>query len=272
MNSYSKTVFEGEEYLQPDLKKWTLPKISPTQHKYERGFVLGFGGSTLLKGAVKLSARAALHADAGIVKIFSLEDIGDVDDEIISQRFDQKLWEEALKKAQSVFIGPGLGRSKAVEGWLKTHLPQIHQPCVLDADALYFRPEWPRQAILTPHRGEMAYLLGQSVTNKLCAEYAQSHNIILVLKGAPTFIFSEEKRIVIPFGDPGMATAGSGDVLTGILAAQLAHRQSPLEATVLATVLHGLSGEAAALDKTSYGYTASDLIAYLPKAFEFFLH
>ncbi len=104
-----------------------------------------------------------------------------------------------------------------------------------------------------------------------CQGYVDKHHVVLILKGAPTYIFSAEHLpIIVPFGDPGMATAGSGDVLTGIVAALLAQGQSLLEASVLGVTLHALAGEAAAIEKTSYSYSASDLIEYLPEAFKHF--
>ncbi|HEX2583077.1 MAG TPA: NAD(P)H-hydrate epimerase, partial [Chlamydiales bacterium] len=105
----------------PKLEELHLPPLKRNQHKYSRGFVLGFGGSSALKGAVKLSGLAALHSGAGIVKLFTLEEVGPTADELICQIFDQPLWEEALSKASAVFIGPGLGRSPAAKKWLETH-------------------------------------------------------------------------------------------------------------------------------------------------------
>jgi len=274
------TAAANGEFLLPDLKALQLPPMARNQHKYQRGFVLGFGGSSALKGAMKLSCKAAIHAGAGIVKAFSLEEIGEMDDELICQIWESKGWSEALSKAQAVFVGPGLGRNHAVKAWLETNLKTIKQPCVIDADALFFLKDLthlPKNLILTPHRGEMLHLLGETrleeseLLNRSAA-FAEEKKLILVLKGAPTFVFSPgQLPYILDRGDPGMATAGSGDVLTGIIAAQLAQGNAPLEATILGVALHGLSGEAAASEKTSYGYSASDLIGYLPRAFEFFL-
>jgi hydroxyethylthiazole kinase-like uncharacterized protein yjeF len=267
-------------FLLPKLRSLTMPLMSRTQHKYQRGFVIGFGGSSAYKGSVKLSCKAALHAGAGIVKGFTLEDVGPVDDELIFQIWDPKNWAEDLTKAQSVFVGPGLGRGQEVKKWLDANLKHINVPCVIDADALFFLPnvrELPKTAILTPHRGEMLHLLGEAKLDspellKRCAEYAKKRNVIIVLKGAPTFVFSPGSLpYVLDRGDPGMATAGSGDVLTGIIAALLSEGKAPLDAVILGVTIHGLSGEAAAAKKTSYGYTAGDIIAHLPDAFRFFI-
>lgn len=268
------------DFFLPTIERMELPRMERTHHKYERGFTIGFGGSTLFKGALKLSGRAAIHSGAGIVKLFSAEEIGAVEDALLCQVWDLKSWHESLVKAQAVFVGPGLGRSDQSREVLMRVLGAIEQPCVVDADALFFLTEfplWPKQAILTPHQGEMLHLLGETRLSpedliKRCSLFVEEKNCILVLKGAPTFIFSPGKLpFVLVRGDPGMATAGSGDVLTGIIAALLAQRKEPLEAALLGVTLHALAGESAAREKTSYGYTATDLIDYLPQAFNYFL-
>ncbi len=260
----------------PNPSALELPTIVRKRHKYQRGFVVGFGGSEALKGAPKLSALAALHAGSGIVKLFSLEEIGPVADELICQRFEEKAWNAALAKAQAAFIGPGLGRSALAEQWCQKHIATIQQPCVIDADALHFLGKMPAHALLTPHRGEMSHLLGMKQPDaddatflRRCQEFVNSRKVVLILKGAPTWILAAGKLpTVVPHGDPGMATAGAGDVLTGIVAALLAQGKECFDAAVLGVVLHGLAGEAAAAAKTSYGYTANDLIASLPLAFK----
>jgi NAD(P)H-hydrate epimerase len=264
--------------LIPRIEELHLPPMARSHHKYERGFVVGFGGSKELKGAVKLSGAAALHAGAGIVKLFTLEDVGPMADELIAQIWNLAAWKEALEKASAVFIGPGLGRSEAAKEGCKAALHKIDKPCVVDADALFFLPELkvPKACVLTPHRGEALRLLGMEEMDEeqlfgKCQAYVDEHGVVFILKGAPTYIFSAgHLPVIIPLGDPGMATAGSGDVLTGIVAALLAQGQSALEASVLGVTLHALAGEAAALEKTSYGYSASDLIEYLPSAFKRF--
>ena len=108
---------------------------------------------------------------------------------------------------------------------------------------------------------------------KVCRQFAVEKNTTLILKGAPTFIFSPGHPIYVnPTGDPGMATAGSGDVLTGLLAALLAQKAAPLEAAMLGVFLHGLAGEVAAEELTSYSMNASDLIFHFPEAFKAFIY
>jgi len=261
----------------PDINELKLPPMARSHHKYERGSVVGLGGSEHFKGAVKLSGAAALHAGAGIVKLFTLDDVGPMADELIAEIWDLELWKDAVKKATALFIGPGLGRTAKAKKACKAALQTADVPLVLDADALFFLPEISmrlKNCVLTPHRGEALHLFGLGKVDEetlffRCQEYVDAHGAVLVLKGAPTYIFRvRDLPIIVPRGDPGMATAGSGDVLTGIIAALLAQGQSPLDAAVLGVTLHALAGEAVALDKTSYGYSASDLIEFLPSAFK----
>lgn len=262
---------EAVAYLPGVLK---LPKMVRNRHKYEAGYVVGFGGSKALSGAVKLSGFAALKAGAGIVRVFHPEEIGEAPYELICNEWSEKEWNEALGKAGAVFVGPGLGRSKKTVEWMKTHLKKIAVPCVVDADALLPNLDFPKSSILTPHRGEMLRLLGMKKAPKeeelfgAVEQFCDRKKVIVVLKGAPTFVFApKQKPIVIVRGDPGMATAGAGDVLTGMIAAFLAEGCSPIDAAVLAATLHGIAGEEAAKIKTSYCMTASDLIELMPVAF-----
>ncbi len=256
-------------------KQLDLPEIVRTRHKYDAGLVIGFAGSKKMPGAAKLAAYAALRAGAGMVRLFPPEEIGDVPLEVICSKWNSKEWKEALKKAKSVFIGPGLGSRSE---WLKKHLKTIKLPCVIDADAIIPNITYPKKAILTPHQGEVLRLLGLKnapIIEELFAKiirFCTEKELYVVLKGAPTFIFGPKHHpIIIPRGDPGMATAGSGDVLTGIIAALLAQGCGTYEAAILGVSLHALSGEFAAEELTSYCLTAQDLLNFLPAAFHYVL-
>lgn len=259
----------------PDWKKLELPKIVRTRNKYQAGFVVGFGGSKSLPGAPKMAALAALRAGAGIVKVFSSEEIGQAPLEVICQKWNGKEWSEALQKAGSAFVGPGLGKGKEVQKWLKKELKKIKKPCVVDADALQPNIPFPEMSILTPHRGEALRLLGlkeireeEEFLAKLM-KFCERNQVVLILKGGPTFVLAPGKTpVVVTQGDPGMASAGTGDVLTGIVAALLAQGMFCFDAAVLGATLHGLAGEAAAKEMGSYGLIATDLIHFLPKAIQ----
>lgn len=263
-----------------------LPKVINNRHKYQAGFVVGLAGSPGMPGAALLSSAGALCGGAGIVKLLHPKGMeGELSSspwELIKVPYETGGVTpilELMDKANALFIGPGLGRSVEAGKLLGAILPKIHKPCVIDADALTLIAEnkipLPEQAILTPHVGEMIRLLKRSAPKPgtqeflaTCQEYAEKHRITLVLKGGPSFIFHANEIIAVnPCGDPGMATAGSGDVLTGLVAALLAQGVSPHSAAMLGVYLHGTAGEYAAEEMTSYCMTASDILTHLPDAF-----
>lgn len=276
--------------LSDDMVKPLLPVIKRSRHKYEAGHVVAFAGSPGMPGAAVLCSYASLRSGAGIVHLIHPHEmdaeLAGSPAELIRIPYavkNESVIIELLNKANAILIGPGIGKSEESKNRLKKILSFIHdKPIVLDADALNIIAEnkeikIPKNSILTPHKGEMQRLLGMKhkpILNKeflsKCQEFAEKQQVTLVLKGGPTFIFHPHTPIQAnPTGDPGMATAGSGDVLTGILASLLAQNLSPLEAAQLGVYLHGLAGENAAEAKTSYCLTASDIIEYLPEAFLF---
>lgn len=267
----SEQAIAGAEAICYIPKRLELPLIKRVRHKYEAGYVVGYAGSTIFKGAPKLAGLAALESGAGIVRVFHSGEIGETPLELIAVKWNAKLFREALKKAKAVFIGSGLGDCKR---WLQTYLKEIKQPLVIDADALQKGIDYPKGAVLTPHRGEAMRLLGLKAASEVdlfakVIRFCNEKKVTIVLKGAPTFIFGpNHKPVIIPRGDPGMASAGTGDVLTGMIAGIMAQGCSPYEAAMIGVTLHAISGEFAAKDRTSYCLTATDLITFLPVAFE----
>ncbi len=257
-----------------------MPSIKRTRHKYEAGYVVGLAGSSGMPGAAILSSWATLAGGAGFMRLLHPNglqgELAGSPYEIVKTPVDYSEVDEILtwiNQASAVFIGPGLGRDESVGHLLQKLLPQIKVPTVLDADALFFLSEstisLPEQTILTPHKGEMERLLKKPVDMESCRRFSEEKKVTLILKGAPTFIFHPgETPCVNITGDPGMATAGSGDVLTGLVTALLAQGLSPFEAAKLGAYLHGLAGEHAARDLTSYCMMASDIIKHFPEAFE----
>lgn len=264
-----------------------LPKIERTRHKYQAGYVVGVGGSSGMPGAPLMTSFAALRAGAGIVRLLHPEEMRAdfAPYEVIRQAYregDTQAILEAMKRASVIFVGPGMGTSAAALQILQGILPQVDKPCVIDAEALTLLSEHeitlPSQTILTPHQGEMLRLLHMpkdlpfAELLKQCQAYVDRKKVTLILKGAPTFIFHPgSKPMISPRGDPGMATAGSGDVLTGIVAAFLAQTQDPLKAAILGVYLHAVAGEYAAEKWTSYCMVATDITDALPLAFKDFL-
>ena len=262
-----------------------LPKICRTRHKYEAGYVVGLGGSIGMPGAPVMSSFAALRAGAGIVRLLhpaGMEaELASTPFEVIRQGYsegDLSTIVAAMDRASAVFIGPGMGTGPEALAVLQGVLPHLQKPCVIDADALTLLAEHdiplPAQTLMTPHHGEMKRLLQAPKDlsfKELLAQtqaYVQRKNVTLVLKGAPTFVLHPGGTpYVCAHGDPGMATAGSGDVLTGILAAFLAQTQDLLKSALLGVQFHGLAGELAAQQWTSYSMVATDITAALPLVF-----
>lgn len=282
----------------------TLPKLTPRPadaHKGDFGRVLVVGGSRGMVGAPALAGLAALRGGAGLVtlavpKCIQLTVAGlcpcatsiplslDVKDEWTPETIRQV--RQAAETADVLAVGPGLGVGPDREQLLRAILEQT-KPVVLDADGLNNLSRidnWHGMRrcgiILTPHPGEFARLTNMAASQvqadreSLAVEAItqwnrQASNVppaVLVLKGAGTIVTDGEKKYVNATGNPGMATGGSGDVLTGLIAALTQQKLSLFEAACLGVYLHGLSGDKAAAECTQQGMIASDLIDFLPKA------
>ncbi|MGK5594462.1 MAG: NAD(P)H-hydrate dehydratase [Parachlamydiaceae bacterium] len=276
------------EMLSIDFLLPFLPKIIRNRSKYDAGYVVALSGSPGMTGAANLSSMAALRSGAGFVRLMYPEgmqaELASSPWEVVKTAYDPDNEESVLfhlNHASSAFIGPGIGRLPKTRALLREVLSKIKTPCVIDADALTIIAEdrlvIPEGAILTPHHGELHRLLSLETKQPLdlaflrrCQEYADDKDITLVVKGGPTFILKKGEPIYVnPVGDPGLATAGSGDVLTGLIAGLLAQKVPPHSAACLGVYLHGLAGEAAAEEQTSYCMTSSDLLNFFPEAFTF---
>lgn len=274
--------------LTPEIVIPMLPKVNRTRHKYEAGLTVGLAGSPGMPGAALLASAAALRSGTGMMKLLypetMREELGSVPLELVKVGYkysDTDPIIELLNKASASFIGPGLGKSPEAKELLQIVLKEIRRLCVIDADALTLIAEngfdIPSGAIITPHKGELERLLRRDIPRELtleflssCQSWVEEQKITLVLKGAPTFIFHPGELIhVSGTGDPGMATAGTGDILTGLIAGLLSQHILPHDAARLGVFLHGLAGEHAAQEKTSYCMIAEDLLDYFPAAFAF---
>ena len=238
-----------------------LPPLKRTRHKYEAGYLLLVAGSPNMPGAAILAAHAAMRAGAGMVRLVHPkgmeQDLAQLNPEILRYAYedDEEVpWEMLLKRVSSVVIGPGIGRDRQHVKRLDKLCNLWKGPILLDADALFFLAQGdltcPSGALLTPHLGELARLLGLSTLPSVSLDtlhkvmrYSKEHNCTVIVKGAPTYLVEQEEPIVISLhGDPGMATAGSGDVLSGILGALLAQELIVSQAAQLGTFLHGFAG------------------------------
>jgi ADP-dependent NAD(P)H-hydrate dehydratase / NAD(P)H-hydrate epimerase len=258
--------------------------------KYSAGSVLVVGGQPGMTGAAALTAMAALRADAGYVQLAvpmeSLPVIETLALEPVKLGWTDKdaveVITEAAKKASAMAIGPGLGRGEHRRELVRELLARIERPAVVDADALFgFEPvERSQPTVLTPHSGELTRLLGAEKgwvdAHRLEAAQAAAERFgaIVLLKGRDTIVaappgeglvrFELPGTIVCDLGPPSLATAGTGDVLTGILAAFLTQMDAQL-AAALAAVAHALAARAV---PHQAGLVASDLLATLPFVLE----
>ncbi len=253
-----------------------LPPMKRTRHKYEAGYIVALAGSPGMPGAAMMSCMAAYRTGAGIIRLFHPEcmdgEFASGPKELVrstwtAQNIDLLLQEK--KRAKALLIGPGLGRTQEAGDVMGKLIDDLDVPSVIDADGLYWlarkKRSFSTSVILTPHFKEIKELLGKEPSHQACQLYSNETNATVVLKGAPSWIFHPNSApLIMDRGCPGLATAGTGDVLTGIIAALLAQGLKGREAASLGTWLHALCGELVSLDKTDYGMVATDLIDALP--------
>jgi hydroxyethylthiazole kinase-like uncharacterized protein yjeF len=278
---------EHEHALVPASALLEVPRKRTDSTKYSAGSVLIVGGSRGLTGAPMLAALAAFRSDAGYVAIAAPESTLPVLETALLEVVKRPLPEdssgrllprsleailEAAEKADVVAIGPGLGRSDGTIELVRLLLEQLDLPVVLDADGLWQLEPFARKAptVLTPHSGELARLLGLQSrdvdAHRLDAvrRAAARFGSVVLLKGADTLVASPREGVLVAtYGTPALATAGSGDVLTGIVAAFLAKGMEPRFAAAAAAVAHGVAAE---LIDLQAGVVASDLLSELRRA------
>lgn len=268
-------------------KKDIQPKIKIREkfsHKGSYGHALIFAGSKDMAGAAVLSSEAALRSGAGLVTVHSASCnriiLQTAVPEVIfeSDNHENYISEfRDLSKYDAIAIGPGINQANETALFLKSILGACERPVVLDADALNLIAAnrnllqlIPENSILTPHPKEFERLFGKSTNSferlQTASEIAQNQKIIIVLKGAYTQIFLPDGRIFFnSTGNPGMATAGSGDVLTGIMVGLLAQGYQPQDAALTGVFLHGLAADL--IPETEETMLASDIIRGLKLAF-----
>jgi NAD(P)H-hydrate epimerase len=261
----------------PALLASVLPPRDANTHKGEFGHVLCVGGEHGMGGAVRLCAEAALRAGAGLASVATrTEGVAAMvvarPEAMTHAVEDAAALEVLMRRADVLAVGPGLGQGD----WGRTLFEAAAasgKPMILDADGLTLLAAHPRelpQAILTPHPGEAARLLGvdnaQVQADRFAAveALAKTFNCVVVLKGAGTLVAAPgETTAVIGAGNPGMATGGMGDVLTGVIAALHAQDLPRFHAAVYGALLHGAAGDAAARIDGERGLLPSDLFPHL---------
>jgi ADP-dependent NAD(P)H-hydrate dehydratase / NAD(P)H-hydrate epimerase len=268
------------------------PRTADT-HKGDYGRVLLVSGSRGKTGAAHLSGVGALRSGAGLVTIatpascqpilaamapeYMTEPLRESEHGLDPEEVD-RLFEMAR---DVIAIGPGLGQAPATRDFVKQVVDRASMPLVVDADALNAFADAPgrltgregRDIIITPHPGEMARLVGMSTHQvqasrlEIARSFAVAHHAFVVLKGHRTVIATPDEKVFInPTGNPGMATGGTGDVLTGMIAAWLAQLLDAEAACKLAVYLHGLAGDLAEADEGEVAMTAGDVAGHIGDA------
>lgn len=277
-----------------------LPPRRPDSHKGTYGRVLVVAGSRGMTGAAVLCGSAALRGGAGLVQVACPADVQPTvaagnpcyTTAGIASRADGTYSEACLEElarlgepADVLAVGPGLGDREDVGFLVRGLLVRLPgKPVVLDADGLNVLaplkadglPERPGPLVLTPHPGEFARLLGVSTTqvqadrDQLAVDFGRRHKLVLVLKGHRTVVTDGQRVYRNDTGNPGMATGGTGDVLTGLVAALIGQGLSAFDAAALGAWAHGRAGDLAAGELGQVALTAADLLDYLPGAFREF--
>lgn len=276
----------------------TLPPRPADSHKGLFGHALVIGGSRGMSGAITLSGLATLRSGAGLVTLAiprSIQDIvagynpsymtvglADATNHMVEDAADEVL---ALAEGMTaIALGPGLGRAPGTADFVARMYREVRQPMVVDADALFAlaeRKELLTEAagprILTPHPGEFARFTGTKpasddhartqAAGELASASSCTHPTIVVLKGHHTVITDGKQFALNHTGNPGMATGGTGDVLTGVITALACQYLPPFDAARLGVHLHGRAGDLAARMLGQVSLIASDLIDYLAAAF-----
>lgn len=266
-----------------DLKE--IPSRKARSNKGSYGKVLVAAGQKNMAGAAFFSAKAAYLTGAGLVKIITAEENRIILQQLLPEAILETYHEpeiarrlaSSLEWASVIVAGPGIGTGEAAF-LIKTILSQAKVPVILDADGLNIvskHLEWLKNAsaevIVTPHLGEMARLVKQEISAiqghliETAREFAKEYQVICVLKDARTVTTLPDGRTWInTSGNNGMATAGSGDVLTGIIAGLVAQGMKPEAAAPMAVCLHGMAGDRQAEEKGTYGLTAQDIMEGIP--------
>jgi len=276
-----------------------IPKLKPRAadaHKGDFGKICIIAGSVGMSGAAALAGRAALRAGAGLVRVAVPESILPVVASIEPAFTTIPLAEDsagrisakaintildAVSENDALAFGPGVGVSGALASVIETLIKQEKLPLLIDADGLNNlgkMKNWPDKLkanlILTPHPGEMKRLWSGLFREQMphdrqqqAAQLAQRTKTVVALKGAGTVVTDGQKIYINKTGNPGMATAGSGDVLTGVITAVIGQGLSNFDAAVLGTYIHGLAGDIAAEKIGQVSLMTTDIIESLPDAF-----
>jgi NAD(P)H-hydrate epimerase len=274
-----------------------IPSRREDSHKGDYGRVLVLAGSKGMTGAAYLSSQGALYSGSGLVtngipeslnlvmetkltEVMTLP-LEETDSQSLSPKAKPKILDFA-KKCDVVAIGPGLGSDSSTKMLVAELLDEIEQPVVLDADGINalegdmeaLRKRGSR-TVITPHPGELARLMGkdveeiQSNRTDMARSVAEVTGAVVVLKGHKTVVANPEGKIYVnETGNSGMASGGTGDVLTGMIASFIGQGIDDYSSAVCAVYIHGMAGDIAAEEIGQFSMTASDVLDFLPEAFD----
>lgn len=287
----------GYDFLNTDTMRPMLHRRDRLAHKGHYGHCLILAGSTGMTGSAALAANSAVRAGSGLVTLGVAESIHHILELKTTEAMTAPLpdsgsghltssafpaIEKLLAGKDAVAIGPGFGRRPGTYALVQNLMETVSLPLVIDADGLnalaeditILKRKKSKQVILTPHPGEMSRLLGTSIPDveairiSVAQEFARSNGVYLVLKGARTIIASPSGTAAINgSGNPGMATGGMGDVLTGIIVSLLGQGYVAWDACRLGVFLHGFAADMVAEEMGEIGINASDVLEKLPYAY-----
>ncbi len=280
----------------PKIKfKGIIPLRKPNSHKGDFGHVFILAGSCGLTGAAYLASEAALLAGSGLVTLGIPKSLNPIMEVKLTEVMTKPLAEteefslslkalgqinKVLPGIDALAIGPGLSRNYQTQELVHKLLLSVSKPLVLDADGinaligkLRILSNLKGELVITPHPGEMSRLLNLNIAeiqkdrSKIAGDFAKKHKVVVVLKGHRTVVADASGRTYVnETGNPGMATGGCGDILTGIIASFLGQRMSAFEAAKLGVYIHGLAGDIAAKEKGQVSLIATDILDKLPQA------
>lgn len=291
--SLIESVCDGVEVTTPTVIGSWLPARELSAHKRSVGRVSIVAGAAGMAGAAVIVTRAALRAGAGLATLAHPRSIGGFPEGLLPEALTRRVEDEgegafgasslkglveAISGADAVAVGPGVGRSPATLQVLAALIDIVEVPMVVDADGLRALPLASTSRpdrVLTPHANEMAVLMGEAVEAvvrgpvEVARACAQRHGCVVVLKGHRTVVAAPDGRVRINVtGNPGMASGGMGDALTGVIASLLAQGVASFEAAVAGVFAHGHAGDRLAARRARVGWLASDVADEMPHAFD----
>jgi hydroxyethylthiazole kinase-like uncharacterized protein yjeF len=288
---YESDISESSDFCEASKDEYPMSIFkarNKNSHKGDYGKVGIIGGCDNMSGALILAARAALRSGAGLVTcVIPKVILGRVGSLVVEATYitckdrdgyiilDKETLDNVIEKSNVLGFGVGIGRTEEIKNALVYIIEHCTKPIVIDADGLNALAEVKDclkrskgKIILTPHCGEMARLLNGDINIikedplKVAKNFAKEYNCILLLKGSNTIVTDGDKVYINKTGNPGMASGGSGDVLTGIISSLIGQGYDEFDAAALGAYLHGIAGDNA-YRKYGYGLTAGDIIDFL---------